>query len=105
MAKKRVTVAIDPSLSNTAVIVGDASGYEVGCFNVPFISGIPNHRIARYEAICGKVMVGIEAMAGGAEIDHILIEHYSFASKGRREDLAENGAILRQGLLGITHRL
>jgi Holliday junction resolvasome RuvABC endonuclease subunit len=98
-------IAIDPSLSNTAVFIGSGpDDWKHSCFrsinNGPNVAG----RIKRYTLIASEVGEFIDKTLKESAVTPaaIFIEGYSFASQQGREQAGENGGILRSELLCFT---
>jgi crossover junction endodeoxyribonuclease RuvC len=94
-------LAIDPSLSATAIIRGDANGYESVVIGSEPKGDSAGKRIARYSGLIGRIMDWI----GPAKPDAIFIEGYSFDSVGSGRFLAEFGGLFRKELLALTDQL
>lgn len=89
-----VIIGIDPSLSNTAVAIGNGVGEpQVRCFPSSPRGAGPMERIGRCAEVAGEVCgwVGSRGFLGPC---HFFIEGYSQGSKFNREVLAEMHAIL-----------
>lgn len=92
-------VAIDPSLSATAVVRGDVRNYEVAVFGSENRSDSVYRRIQRYRGLVEQVA----GFIGRAQPDAIFIEGYSYGSNdARAKFIAEYGGLLRDMLLGYT---
>lgn len=95
-------IAIDPSLTNTAVVVGDVSDYRLKTFSSGNIGNDVAGRIARYDALVASIMEWI----GEPDADAIYIEGYSFGSKGGAlSSICEYGGILRWHLDELSDRI
>lgn len=93
-------VAIDPSLSNTAVIVGDADRYRLGTFGSKHSGSDVTARISRFEDLVARIMGFIER---DAEIDAVYLEGYSYGSNDNgARSLAEFGGVLRWNLIDVS---
>jgi Holliday junction resolvasome RuvABC endonuclease subunit len=98
-----VILAIDPSLTNTAVIVGHGVDYQLKTFGSKNQGDNVSGRIARYDALVGQVMDWIE---DAEPIDAVFIEAYSYGSNDARAKFsAEYGGILRFHLVDLTQRI
>ena len=99
-------VAIDASLSNTAVFHGrDAVGWGCKCFKAPDPNGDDVHgRMDRWGTLAYQIK---DHIAWSCEIaDLIIIEGYSLGSKGKGlSKLMEFGGILRWELLDVTKHM
>lgn len=89
-------VAIDPSLSNTAVAGGFDSEVEITCFKSKKLGDTLRDRFNRYRGLVSRIL---SQVAQYQPCEAILIEGYSYASKVNREILGEFGGLLREGLL------
>jgi Holliday junction resolvasome RuvABC endonuclease subunit len=93
----KVILAIDPSLTNTAVVIGDGETISVKCFGSKACGDNPVLRIVRaanlVREICEHVVKDIP-FAG------VYIEGYSFGSNDSRARFsAEYGGLLREMLM------
>lgn len=93
-------LAIDPSLTGTAVVIGGPSGvYDIRRFSSHHRTDTVYHRIQRYRGLVAEVA----AYIGCQSIDAVFIEGYSFASDvSRARYSAEYGGLLRASLLELT---
>jgi crossover junction endodeoxyribonuclease RuvC len=97
-------IGIDPSLTNTAVVIGTESQHDVRCFGSDNQGDHVAGRIARYESLVARIMAEIER--GKPAIDLIVMEAYSFGSNDARAKFsAEYGGILRFHLVELTDRI
>jgi len=95
-------LAIDPSLTNTAIVRGDAHGYALQSFSSNNIGDNVAGRITRYDLHVAGMMEWI----GDTAIDAIYIEAYSYGSNDARAKFsAEFGGILRWHLADLTDRI
>jgi len=97
-------LAIDASLTSTAVIQGgaDTDSYSLSVFSsLPCGKNVVG-RIARYDDLVARIMDWI----GDGPIAAVYIEGYSFASMGNAvSGIAEYGGILRWHLVELTPRI
>ena len=94
-----VVVGIDPSIRNTAVVCGREPG-ELAHYVFPSDpkgSDIVS-RITRFDLVVQR----IDQVLNGWDPDVVLIEGYSNASRGRHNDIAEYGGLLRAMLIRYT---
>lgn len=95
-------LAIDPSLTNTAIIQGDAANYDLAVFGSKNQGDHVGGRVARYDALVARIMDWV----GSDKIDAIYIEAYSYGSNDARAKFsAEYGGILRWHLAELTGRV
>jgi Holliday junction resolvasome RuvABC endonuclease subunit len=95
-------LALDPSLTNTAVIRGNAHGYELQTFSSKNIGDDVAARVQRLDDFVDRIMVWI----GETEVSAIYIEAYSYGSNDARAKFsAEYGGILRWHLVELTERI
>lgn len=95
-------LAIDPSLTNTAVVLGDAVSYRLMTFSSKNLGDSVVSRVQRCEQLVSSVI----EMAQTHEIEAIFIEGYSFGSKGSGiYQIAEYGGLLRWHLVDLTERI
>src|SRR3990167_456063 len=94
-----IVVAIDPSLTGTAVTIMDENAeYEMYRFTSEAAPGLVG-RFARYKELVSKV----KATIAGRQPELILIESYSYGSRGAAiTQLAEYGGLLRAYLLKLA---
>lgn len=93
-------VSIDPSLTNTAVFIGNEQHHDTRCFSSKNQGDHVAGRIARYEAQVGAIIAWLER---GEPIEAIVMEAYSFGSNDARAKFsAEYGGILRFHLVDLT---
>lgn len=97
-----IVCGIDPSLSQTAVVVGSGpKDFKVfGHCSKP-LGDSAAARVNRYDRLVSEIMQTIEATAP----DRIFIEGYAFGAKMKREVLGEFGGILRWHLVTIDPQL
>lgn len=92
-------LAIDPSLTGTAVIRGDGKCYAVHCFGSDPNTQSVYRRINRFRGLVDDIARWI----GENEVTAIFIEGYSFGSnQAMAKSLAEFGGLLRDRLLYYT---
>ncbi len=95
-------LAVDPSLTNTAVIRGDASEYALETFSSKNIGDNVAARIHRLDDFVSSIMLWI----GHEPIEAVYIEAYSYGSNDARAKFsAEYGGILRWHLVELTERI
>lgn len=95
-------IGIDPSLTNTAVIRGDARDYQIATFGSTFEGDRVVERVERYDGLVAGIMDWI----GSEPVDAIYIEAYSYGSNDARAKFsAEYGGILRWHLAELTDRI
>lgn len=93
-----IVCGIDPSLSQTAVVIGSGpSDFKVFNHKSKPLGASPASRVARYDALVAEIMVSIRTNRP----ERIFIEGYAFGSKMSREVLGEFGGILRWHLVEI----
>lgn len=92
-------IAIDPSLTATAVVVGDEKGFRVETFACPRKSAKVVDRIHGYSKTVREILVWI----GHHDTEPlVLIEGYAFSRNGEGARwLTEFGAVLRFRLCGL----
>lgn len=92
-------LAIDPSLTGTAVVRGDENGFEVRRFASKPRTQSVYHRITR----CTGIIEQIGQFIGAHVIEAVFIEGYSFGSNmASARYCAEFGGLLRCMLLSLT---
>ena len=93
-------LAIDPSLTGTAAVIGGTSGFfDIRRFSSDHRTDTVYHRIQRYRGLVRDVRLFV----GGVPIDAVFVEGYSFASDASRARYsAEYGGLLRASLLELT---
>ena len=95
-------LALDPSLSATALVRGDQNAHEP-----PVVFGSenkgdgPHARIKRYRGLVGRIMGWVRER----EYDAVFIEGYAYDSTGRGIYLAEFGGMLRAALADLCPTL
>lgn len=89
-------LAIDPSLTNTAVVLGDADGFEMQTFHADPIGSTAWGRIERYLSLVNAIEAWVGRQMPNAPA--IFIEGYSHNSKFRAHELGEYGGLLRSRL-------
>jgi len=99
MEDRTVIVAIDPSLTGTAVCIGDERAYRMKVFKSKPLGTLVKHRVRRYRELTNQIRDYIREFQQPREI---LIEGYSYGSKYSSEVLAEYGGILRDTLVTIA---
>ena len=93
-----IVCGIDPSLSQTAVVIGSGpKDFKVFNHKSKPLGSSPASRVARYDRLVAEVMVTINSNRP----DRIFIEGYAFGAKMAREVLGEFGGILRWHLVEI----
>lgn len=102
-------LAIDPSLTNTACVIGDEHGYDLKRFSSPAAGDSVMQRICRYQFML-KSLKGWMAdlsyrQARFSKVWAVYIEGYSFGSKGQARFSAEYGGLLRDYLTDLTPRI
>lgn len=97
-------VAIDPSLTATAIFAGDSGGaYRFETFGSKNIGDGVAARIARYDELVAREMDWLESLG---KPDAIYMEAYSYGSNDARAKFsAEYGGILRFHLVDLTDRI
>jgi len=95
-----VILAIDPSLTGTAVVIGGPSGvYDIRRFSSHHRTDTVYHRIQRYRGLVAEVA----AYIGCQSIDAVFIEGYSLGhARPGVFQLTEYGGLLRVMLLDLT---
>jgi Holliday junction resolvasome RuvABC endonuclease subunit len=94
-------LAIDPSLSNTACVYGNAQSCDIATFGSPPDDGTVAARVARYSGLCTRVIDWINSRP----IEAIYIEGYSLSSNRPGDKfLTEFGGVLRWTLASIQPR-
>lgn len=92
-------LAIDPSLTGTAVVRGDGKDFEVRKFGSTNEGDNVAARIARYDALVDKIVTWL---SDRTYYDAIYIEAYSYGSNDARAKFsAEYGGLLRWCLLDL----
>ncbi len=95
-------LAIDPSLSKTAIVRGDAERFDVATFTSPPNGDYCAARMKRYDKFVSEIMQHV----GPGPYDAIYLEGYSFGSNGAGARwLTEYGSLLRWHLVDLTKRL
>ena len=98
---RRNVVAIDASLTGTAIAAGIGREPHRSRFVSKNQGDTPSARLSRYEAIVSHCGDFCKMHAGDEPL--IIIEGYSFGSKGRSVvNIGELGALLRQRLLDFA---
>lgn len=93
-----IVCGIDPSLSQTAVVIGSGpKDFKVFSFKSKPLGASPASRVARYDGLVARIMAAINANRP----DRIFIEGYAFGAKMAREVLGEFGGVLRWHLVEI----
>lgn len=103
-----ICIGIDPSLTGTAVCIGNGLDYhEVTRFTSEAVGYKVAARTERYEDLVARVMMPIEAVAMvGNTIDAICIEGYAHNKNPRVTiELAEYGGILRFHLIAFCKNI
>ena len=99
-----VIVAIDPSLSNTAIVMGDTNDPYITCQSSKPCGTSVHDRICRYANQVYSVIDEIDTAK--KRVRAIYIEGYSMGSRaGQITGLCEYGGILRHALLGVCERI
>ncbi len=98
-------IGIDPSLTNTAVVIGsEVDKYELHTFGSSNIGDHVAARMARYDDLVARIMKWIESVT--LIVDAVYIEGYSLASKGPGNvQITEYGSLLRWHLVDMTKRI
>lgn len=97
-----IVCGIDPSLSQTAVVIGSGpQSYVVHTFKSKPLGGSAADRVRRYDILVSDIMQVIHA----SKPDRIFIENYAFGAKMAREVLGEFGGILRWHLVDVDPQL
>jgi crossover junction endodeoxyribonuclease RuvC len=98
-----IIAAIDPSMSNTAIVTSfpddGAEGYRIRCFSSPPEGRDVRDRVSRYEKFVAQIIAYLEDCA----VSHVVIEGYSYNSTGSVIYLGELGGILRFHLVDFPH--
>jgi Holliday junction resolvasome RuvABC endonuclease subunit len=98
-----IVCGIDPSLSCTAVCIGDATMHEMHAFKSAPQGRRVVERTRRFEDHVAKIMQPLEVAAARGGLDVICIEGYAhMANTGHQHALAEFGGILRFHLVELT---
>lgn len=93
-----IVAGIDPSLSQTSVVIGSGpNDFKVFNHRSKPLGASSAARVARYDALVAEIMVSIRSKRP----DRIFIEGYAFGAKMAREVLGEFGGILRWHLVEI----
>ena len=93
-------VGIDPSLSQTAMVIGSsASEFSVTLHKTKCQGDAVADRCRRYEVLVADVMRVLDPLRQAGETIRIFLEGYSFNSKFGGERLGEYGGILRWHLV------
>lgn len=93
-----IVAGIDPSLSQTAVVLGSGpQDFKVFNFSSKPLGTSPGARVARYDGLVARIMATISEH----QPERIFIEGYAFGAKMAREVLGEFGGILRWHLVEI----
>lgn len=88
----KTILAIDPSLTNTACLLGDGQFYQMRCFDSVASGKSVAARMNRY----AFMVSGIKAFCAEQSIAAVYIEGYSFGSKGGAiTSICEYGGLLR----------
>lgn len=96
-------IAIDPSLTSTAVIAGTIDGFEQRCFGSKNIGDHVEARMKRYEMQVHELCDWLDKITKDGTIEAIFIEAYSFGSNDARSKFsAEYGGILRWHLVEFS---
>ena len=96
-------VGIDPSLTGTAVVIGDGALWKLGEFSSKNAGDDVRSRVARYDALVAGVVKFIEEHGPVAAI---FIEGYSFGSNmPGKNGTVEFGGILRWHLVDLAPRV
>jgi len=91
-------LAVDPSLTNTAVVVGDGLWCEIKTFGSANLGKSVRERVTRYERLADDILFWATSKSG--RILAVFIEAYSYGSNDANAKFsAEFGGILRQRLL------
>jgi Holliday junction resolvasome RuvABC endonuclease subunit len=94
-----IVAGIDPSLSCTAVCIGDAERHDMHAFKSAPEGRRLVERTRRFEDHVAKIMQPLEVLG----VDVICIEGYAhMANTGHQHALAEFGGILRFHLIELT---
>lgn len=100
-----IIAAIDPSMSNTAIITSNPDdgpeGFRVRCFSSPPQGRMLRDRIERYEKFVNQIVTYLEDCA----VTHVFIEGYSYNSTGSVIYLGELGGILRWHLIEFPNAI
>ena len=97
-------IGIDPSLSGTAVCLGDADNWEVKRFTSTNIGNDVANRMRRYEDLVNRIVSWINSKT--LIVDAIYLEGYSFGSKGASViQIAEYGSLIRWHIVDLTSRI
>ena len=95
-------LAIDPSLTASAIVRGNVAGeYECTVFGSENKGDNAHARINRYRGLVGRIMDWV----GQREYDAVFIEGYAYDSTGRGIFLAEFGGLLRAALTDLCPTL
>lgn len=94
-------LAIDPSLTGTAVVRGGEHDHEMARFASHNLGDSALDRIKRYDDLVERIMEWI----GDGPFAAAYIEGYSFGSKCNRELLGEFGGLLRWRLADVTDKI
>ena len=94
-----ILAAIDPSMSNTAIVTSfpddGPEGFRIRCFSSPPEGRTLRERIGRYEKFVNQIVSYLEDCA----VTNVFIEGYSYNSTGSVIYLGELGGILRWHLI------
>lgn len=93
-----IVAGIDPSLSKTAIVIGDdADDFDVFTFPSKPIGPSPAERVQRYDILVHSIMEVLRDL----KPERIFIEGYAFGAKMAREVLGEFGGVLRWHLVDL----
>lgn len=93
-------IAIDPSLTGTAVCRGDARDYEIATFGSKNEGDRVADRIARYDELIDRIVTWLSDQT---HYDAIYMEAYSYGSNDARAKFsAEYGGLLRWHLVDLV---
>lgn len=97
-------IAIDPSLTNTAVVMGSGpENFRIATFGSKNVGDDVHGRISRYSDLVHRVM---EFVLNGDGIEAVYMEAYSFGSNDARAKFsAEYGGLLREQLVLYAPRI
>lgn len=100
-----VIVAIDPSLSKTAIVIGAKRFSEMTtCGSVPCGDSVAD-RIKRFHRQARQVCDLSWMLTKNVRVTAVYIEGYSMGSTGKITSICEYGGILREHLLRFTDRI
>lgn len=97
-----ICVGIDASLTCTAVCFGESVNHFTHTALSSELVKTSKCDVERRMDRIAEIVVPLEKMLYGKDIAVIAIEGYSMGSKGRREHLAELGAIIRSTLIDLA---